>query len=227
MAQIYGRMFGKETLSRSHLKVIELVGFNKSVLELGSSTGYITRFLKQNGCKIDIVEIDRDDFKKAKVYAAKGYLGSLEDEKLLGKLKDKYEIILAMDILEHLKNPESLLKKLKKNLNKKGRIIISLPNIACWEIRRDLFFKGKFEYQPSGILDQTHLRFYTYESAQELILKSGYKILQLIKMEYSYPLRRFILRFRSLGMVLDNMIVNLGIKNFPNFFTQHLIIEAS
>lgn len=226
MSQVYGKIFEKELLSPTHLKIIDLVGKDKTVLELGSSTGYLTKEFKKNNCAVDIAEIDEEDAQKAKKYARSTYVGNLDDTDFVNKIRGKYDVVVAADVLEHLKNPENVLKQLQKNLNKNGLILISLPNIACWQIRKDLFFKGKFEYEDWGILDKTHLRFYTYETIQKLIRNCGYKIIEVLQIETDYPFKLTILRIPVLGELFDKVIGKKIIKSFPNLCTSHMIIQA-
>lgn len=226
MGQVYGKIFEKEILSPTHLKIIELVGSNKSILELGCSTGYLTKEFLKNGCSVDIVEKDPDDYKQAQKYAKKAFRGSLDDEYLLKKIDQKYDFVVAADILEHLQNPENALKLLKKNLNKSGLLIISTPNIACWQIRKDLFFKGEFEYQDLGIMDKTHLKFFTYKTIQKMLNSLGYRISHIHKIEVDYPLRQTVLNMGILGKFFDGLIGKNIIKAFPNLCTAHMILEA-
>ncbi len=226
MSQVYGKIFKDNPLSTTHVKIIDLVGKNSQVLELGCSTGYLTKELKKNGCIIDVVELDADDLKVASTYARSAYHGNLDDDKFLVSLNKKYDVIIASDVLEHLKNPENVLKKLKKNLKESGRIIISMPNIACWSMRKELFFKGNFEYQDSGILDRTHLRFYTYNSIQQLIKNAGFKNFKRIPIELQFPFRSEILKIVYFGKRVDRILREFLEKNHPNFAVYHFIVEV-
>ena len=81
----------------------------------------------------------------------------------------KFDLIIFADILEHTIHPEKILEYYSTNLLKqKGKIIISVPNIANWNIRLKLLF-GKFDYTKTGILDETHLKFFTYNSIKKII----------------------------------------------------------
>lgn len=227
MSQVYGKIFSNGNLSETHLKIIEMVGFNKEVLELGSSTGYLTKQMKANNCQVDIVEIDETDAKVAEKFARRAYVGSLEDLDVIKKIDSKYDVIVASNILEHLKNPFKVMRLIKDKLKKDGQILIALPNIACWAIRKDLFLKGKFDYQETGILDKTHLRFFTYFTAQDLVRESGLKILNIVPMEISYPLHFKILKLGYLGKILDRIISVKLLKQSPNLTVSHLLIVAS
>lgn len=226
MTTIYGKICQSQPFSRTHLKIIELVGKKKKVLELGCSTGYLTYEFGKNGCHVDVVEKDSDDILEAKKFAQTSLQGDLDNEKLLDKLTDQYDVVVASEILEHLKDPLIVLKKIKRNLKKGGRLIISMPNIATWSIRRDLFFKGKFEYQESGILDRTHLRFYTYQTVQDLVREAGFSKFKMIATEIDYPFRKSILKNSYLEAKIDPNLTNFLLNKFPNFCVQHYIVEV-
>lgn len=226
MSQVYGKIFGNGNLSETHLKIIETVGSNKEVLELGSSTGYLTKEMKANHCQVDIVEIDEVDAKVAEKFARKAYVGSLEDLDVIKKIDGQYDVIVASNILEHLKDPLKILCLIKGKLKKNGQILIALPNIACWAIRKDLFLKGRFEYQETGILDKTHLRFYTYFTAQDLIGQSSLKIVKIIPTELSYPWRFKLLQLGHLGKLVDRVVGSNLLKLFPNLVISHSIMVA-
>lgn len=226
MSQVYGKIFSNNPLSTTHLKILDLVGQKKEVLELGCSTGYLTKKLKENNCVVDVLEIDPDDLKKAKEFARSAFLGDLDNEEVFKTLTKKYDVIISSDVLEHLKNPDKVLKKFKSNLKANGRILISMPNIACWSMRRELFFKGNFEYQESGILDKTHLRFFTFNTIQKLIKQSGYNNFKMIPVELQYPFREAILKVVYFGKRIDRVLREFLEKNHPNFAVYHFMVEV-
>jgi hypothetical protein len=77
--------------------------------------------------------------------------------------------------LEHLIDPEYVLSKLKTNLKKDGLLVVSLPNVANIYVRMSLLF-GRFNYHSKGLLDKTHLHFYTISTASSMLAKTGWKI---------------------------------------------------
>ena len=226
MSQIYGRIFDEKGLSLTHLKIVELVGKDKGVLELGSSIGYLTKQMVLNNCQVDIVEVDEEDARAAKRFARKAYVGSLEEINTIERIDDTYDVVVASNILEHLKNPDKTLQLIKEKLKKDGKILVALPNIACWAIRKDLFFRGKFNYQETGILDKTHLRFYTYYTAQSLVKQNGLKIVDIIPTEISYPLRFKVLKLGYPGLFIDRVVSSNLVKFFPNLIISHFIMVA-
>lgn len=169
----------KEALNKSltvQSQVVNLTGQDKRVLEVGCNTGETSLVLKRNGCEVTGIEINRAAAKIAKNICKEVIIGDIEKDETWEKIKGEFDVIIFADILEHLKNPREILKKIKRYLKEDGFLIISLPNIANWRIRLSLLF-GRFEYKSTGILDETHLRFYTLKSAQELIQKN-YKIVK-------------------------------------------------
>lgn len=148
----------------------------KSILDVGCNNGYVGLNSSLNEAKFYGLDWSDDAIQIArKTYAdvIKVDLNSLAA--LPWGLK--FDCIIFGDILEHLINPEEVLKNLTKNyLCEGGVVVISLPNIANYAIRLRLLF-GNFDYQDSGILDRTHLHFYTRKTAQELIRKSSLEVL--------------------------------------------------
>lgn len=228
---IYEQIYKEHGLSPSQQQIIKIASQSlekgrKRLLELGSSTGYMTQIFKKMGFAVDIVENDSTSVKKAQKYSVKSFIGSLDDDKLLQKITDKYDVIVAADVLEHLVNPDQVLDSMRKNLSQKGTIIISVPNIASWQIRKDLFFKGQFEYQESGILDKTHLIFFNFFTIQKLLEKKDFKIKSIDLYEVDYPLRDTIIRVPMIGKILLKYFDKLMIKNYPNLSARHLVVEV-
>lgn len=149
-----------------HTKALDIVGKKKRVLEIGCATGQISRRLTENGCEVIGIEIDKESSAIAKKYCREVLICDIETIEDL-PYRD-FDYILLLDVLEHLRSPLALLKKLNAYVNEKGCIVISLPNVANWRVRWDLLF-GRFEYSEYGILDKSHLRFFNEESAREIM----------------------------------------------------------
>ena len=91
-----------------------------------------------------------------------------------------YDCLVFNDVLEHLIDPWAFLKRTRKYLSKDGWLLASIPNLQNHKILRKLLWNGDFRYAESGILDRTHLRFFTYKSAMELLQDSGFQIERMI-----------------------------------------------
>ena len=157
----------------------DLIDNSSDVLEFGCACGRLTKHLKEKkNCKITIVEIDEEAGKEASQYAENSFLGSevgdIEKYIWSEKLKLKFDYIIFADVLEHLYYPDKVLARCKKFLKPNGSILVSVPNIAHNSIIIDLI-KNKFNYQKTGLLDDTHIRFFTNSSFKEMLKKIGLK----------------------------------------------------
>lgn len=148
------------------------------VLELGPSIGtLISHLVNDKNCIADIVEIDEESGKKAARFARVSCIGpqqgDLEQDIWFQKLADnRYDYIIILDVLEHIKNPLEVLKKLSQLLAAEGMILLSIPNIAHNSVILHLL-QNKFEYTSVGLLDNTHVHFYTYQSIKSLLKEAG------------------------------------------------------
>jgi 2-polyprenyl-3-methyl-5-hydroxy-6-metoxy-1,4-benzoquinol methylase/glycosyltransferase involved in cell wall biosynthesis len=157
-------------------KVLKLVGKNKRVLELGCGCGHMSRALSEQGCHVVGIEIHPQAAQTASAACERVIVGDLDYlnfDKELGS--DRFDVVLAADVLEHLKDPLFVLQAIKQFLLPHGYIVVSVPNVAHISIRLALL-AGKFPYSPMGLLDQTHLRFLTRESLETLIESAQFAI---------------------------------------------------
>jgi len=164
---------GDDSLS----KIIKYIEPDTAVLELGPATGYLTEYMqKKLNCSVDCVEISSEMAEVAEKYCRHMLVADLDKIDLQEQFKDEtYDCILMTDVLEHLKENEKILKSCRNLLKENGKFILSVPNIAHASIIGGLF-KGKFEYRDEGLLDQTHLRFFTRESITGLLEKCHFSI---------------------------------------------------
>lgn len=147
-----------------------------SVLEIGCATGFVGRYLiKHKKCKVVGIELGIDEAREARKVLHNVYAGDIEDPKVLNLVTEKFDVVYASALLEHLKDPWKALKDWRRFLKKNGLLIITTSNIVHWSQRIN-FVKGNFEYKDYGLLDNTHLRFFTTKTFPKLVLDSGYKI---------------------------------------------------
>ncbi len=158
---------------------LSIIGSGKQVLELGCATGYTTRLLTQHlYCTVTGVEYAPEAAERARPFCQQLILGDVETEEVLEHLAGPYDIILAGDILEHLRYPERILLRLKPALKPGGSWVISVPNIAHWSVRKELLL-GRFNMTDRGIMDATHLRWFTRRTLTMLLVQSGYRVQRL------------------------------------------------
>ncbi len=210
---VYEQIFKKYGLSPTQQEIIKIVGSEKTVLEIGASTGYMTRAFLDNGCIVDVVEKDQNALKKIPKNVRKKIGQSIEGLRVVSLVAD-YDFIVMADVLEHLVAPEETLKKLLKIPSTDAKLIISLPNIACWAMRKQLFFNGDFEYQESGFLDKTHLHFYTVNTLPKLLGETGWRVDSIIGTITRLPLEGLTGRIPFVYSWLVNKYKNLSYYHF-------------
>jgi O-antigen biosynthesis protein len=147
----------------------------RRVLELGCADGFISQYLVERGCSVTGIEIDVEAAKRARQWCDQVLTCDLNLPTWTEMVGDDFDTVLCGDVLEHLADPWTVLRQISKVLAKNGRIVISLPNVANLRVRL-MLLGGKFRYEEHGILDITHLRFFTLKTARELIEQSGYRI---------------------------------------------------
>ncbi len=231
--QIYPEKFNDPFSSHSRihnkLKTQNLEG--KRVLELGVGDAALTKKMFEMGAIVDVIEMDAVSSESAAPYCRKVYRMDIENTGKTGP-KDQYDIIVAADILEHLKDPELILSRLKTYLKTGGLLIVSLPNVANIYVRLNVLF-GRFPYHTKGILDKTHLHFYTLKTAEQLLIKTGWVIehreITSIPLCTVFPFltrRIFILKFFfRLTKMMKGLLAYQGIFYCINPNRPHLLIE--
>lgn len=174
-------------INNTHTKVLSLVGKGKRVLEVGCATGYMTKqMITGQQCRVTALEIDPESAELARQAGATVLTGDVQDEGVLEQLDGPFEVVVMADVVEHLREPEIVLSRLRLLLEPNGSLILSVPNIAHWTVRVSLL-RGQFEYSEKGILDNSHLRFFTRKSIVRLLQESGYRVVRFESM-YVFPL---------------------------------------
>lgn len=148
------------------------------VLEGGVSSGYLAGEITTAGRHVDGIEIDPDAARLAEKVCDRVIVGDLESVDV-DELRDDYSVLLFGDTLEHLADPGSLLVKLRPRLRPGGSLVVSIPNVANWSMRLALLF-GRWEYKDRGLLDRTHLRFFTKRTAVRLVEGAGFRVDSLV-----------------------------------------------
>jgi 2-polyprenyl-3-methyl-5-hydroxy-6-metoxy-1,4-benzoquinol methylase len=159
-----------------HRRILRAIGSTKSVLELGCAAGAMSRALQEQGCSVIALEIDAEAASAALPYCERVIVCDLDRYDLADAAQGRdFDFIVAADVLEHLKDPARTLGQARQLLKPSGRLAISLPNVAHGAIRLALL-SGSFAYTDTGLLDRTHLRFFTRESAIRLLESAGFEV---------------------------------------------------
>ncbi len=164
----------KDQPNDAWFKIFQFIKPNSTILDIGCSSGKLGAALKKEK-KVHVigVDIDKDDVELAKK--------NLDDASLLNIEKDdpshlgKFDYIIMADVIEHLVDPVGALKKVTELLNKNGKLVFSIPNMANVTTRIELL-KGKFEYKDFGLLDRTHLHFYDHKEVNRVFDAAGFVV---------------------------------------------------
>lgn len=168
------------TSNTAPANVIRLVGEGKRVLEVGCGPGSITKVLaRQNGCRITGFEIDPAAIEKVTPYCEAVLQVDLNAADWPRKLDgvDRFDVVVAADVLEHLYDPWATLQRMASLINENGYLVISLPHVGHAAIMSCLL-NGDFEYRDWGLLDRTHIRFFGLRNIEALFAQAGLKIVE-------------------------------------------------
>jgi SAM-dependent methyltransferase len=197
----------------------EMIGRDKDVLELGCATGRVTRYLtEQLGCRVTGVEFDPQAAELARPFCRRFIVGDLASDVTLRQAAGAYDVILAGDVLEHLREPARVMAVLRNSLKPGGTWVISVPNIAHWSVRKELL-RGRFDFTDTGVMDRTHLRWFTVKTLSEMIEGAGYAV-QRMDAVYTVPLQDQ-LHLRGLARWLQRQRIA------PGFFGIQLVVQAT
>lgn len=177
----------------------------KRILEIGCAGGQTGKALREMGFEEIVgIEINEDAASIGKAYYDQVIIGDVEKVGLpFGRCH--FDCILYGDVLEHLIDPWRVLKEHRSLLKKGGAIICSIPNIRHYRVIRRLVFRGKWEYADSGMLDRTHLRFFTLGSIRKMVEEAGFEIRDLVKRPSAPSWLKFLNRMLA-GRLIDLLV---------------------
>ena len=209
---------GDDSLAR----LLRRIPKGASVLELGPATGYCSRYLREAlDCTVDAVELSAEMAEHARPWCRRLVVGNVEELDLEQVLGDQaYEIILCADVIEHLRDPWSLARKLSQRLTPGGRLLLSVPNVGYLGLLVDLL-RGNFRYRDEGLLDRTHLRFFTFDSLRELLEQTGWHVWAAEQVALSLTDSEFRVRLETLSPALrDELLAR------PDALCYQWVVEA-
>ena len=176
-----------------------------SLLDVGCGIGSLgKKFKEQHNCCVtgieivpEVADIAKQNIDKIFCYDLENYQAPFKDS--------EFDCIVFADILEHLKEPEKIFGEYLRFLKKGGNTIVSIPNVRNLDVISDLI-NGKWEYKDSGILDRTHLRFFTNLEFMKIISRLNLEILNIDYLDYD--------NFKNLR--LYNGVLNFGRLSIKN-----------
>jgi len=215
----------KDFEGSSHRILIDLIRrFAKRsgrLLDLGASSGHLgaavrDHFARTVGFEYEVACIAslRQSFDAATIC----------DLERVKRLPPRLDAIVLADVLEHLRDPTSLLRLVKESLAANGRLFVSVPNIANVTVRLGLLF-GVFEYRDRGILDNTHLRFYTMRTIRRELEHAGFRVLAV--RGSSVPIRLIVGGWMpELVLRLGERVLTFATRLWKSLFAYQIILVA-
>lgn len=156
--------------NNSLLLILQQIKPNSTVLEFGPANGRLTKYLnKELNCDVYLAELDEEAGNEALKYGKELVVGDIENYEWYEKFREiKFDYILFADVLEHLRDPKSVLAKSKLLLKQNGSFLLSVPNMAHNSVLIDLM-RNELCYTSVGLLDNTHIHFFTYNSLERML----------------------------------------------------------
>lgn len=159
-------------------EILELLGVNyQKSLDVGCGTGRFSLGLKKSQ-KVKAahgVELFPAAILEAKKNLDQVFVLDLSKDTPSSEMRD-YDLVLALDVLEHMMEPWTALKKIRDCMKKDASLVVSLPNVRNFRVVLPLLLKGDWKYEESGLLDSTHIRFFTKKTAIQLLEGAGFEI---------------------------------------------------
>jgi len=217
---------GRTPVSAEKQAVLERIPGGARILEVGAHTGFFSACLRERGCRVTALEVDPRAAAHAAASADRLVVGDVEDPAVRARLDGPYDAVLFMHVLEHLVDPWAVLRAMRGQVAHDGRLVVLLPNVACWRIRKALFLAGAFEYEDTGILDRTHLRFFTLDSARGLLETSGYDVGECVGTDVCVPLERRLSRLPFGRRIAARWRRSL-VRRHPNLCTEIALFTAT
>jgi 2-polyprenyl-3-methyl-5-hydroxy-6-metoxy-1,4-benzoquinol methylase len=149
------------------MKLLALLDRPGRVLDVGCSTGYLAERLQQHGATVVGLDVDERSAELARRHCVEVHVGDVETMELPFE-PGSFDAVVCGDLIEHLRDPQAMLARLRPLLRPGGRLVLSTPNIANWAMRLSLLF-GRFRYTEWGILDKTHTHFFTRKTLRECL----------------------------------------------------------
>ena len=189
---------GESYYTHTRIDIIAMLDpIPKTVLEVGCGTGNTLGHLKEKGTGSTFgIELKRSVAKKAMTIVDHVAVGDIESMEWPFPGQE-FDCIIFGDVLEHLDDPWDVVKRLSNFLRVGGQVVASLPNVRFYGVSLPLLFGGRWTYTEEGILDRTHLRFFTRKTGIELISRGG---LVVNKVSSNYGPKRHLVNRITLGI---------------------------
>lgn len=205
--------------------IVNMIPKGARVLDVGCAAGAISQLIADK-CHAEVVGVEPDP-DRAALAASRGlnvHVGTLEPS-LISEI-GAFDIVLFSDVLEHLPNPQATLLLAREVLRPGAYAVVSLPNVAHWSVRLEIL-QGRFRYQECGIMDATHLKWFTRASAISLLESAGFRVTAYnVSLGAGLPDNT---RRRPMSWLSDNhrlALLQWGCRHWPTLFGAQHIFKA-
>ncbi len=175
----YSREVHFDDLNNVHTFAVLAVPPGSRVLDLGAADGSVARVLAARGCDVTAVERDPDGVRALAAAGLRAVRADLDHDGDLGLPSGAYDVVLLLDVLEHLVDPAAVLARATRWLAPGGRVMLSVPHVAHAAVRLSLL-QGRFPRTDIGLLDRTHLHFFDREQVEALLTGAGLSALDTL-----------------------------------------------
>lgn len=197
--------------------VLAQVPRGSRVLDVGCGGGAMGAWLTaSHGCTVVGVTHNHAEAEAARGQIEQVVIADLDsfDPAPLGR----FDCVICSHVLEHLSDPQRLLAALRQTLASEGVLVVALPNVLFWRQRLE-FMRGRFAYSDGGLMDRTHIRFFDWDTAAQLLRDAGYA---LDKRDASGS----VPGSRRLGRALSRHLDRVGLELFPGLFGFQFVLRA-
>ncbi|MFK7859633.1 MAG: class I SAM-dependent methyltransferase [Granulosicoccus sp.] len=173
----------------------------RTMLDVGCGEGLFGKTAKKKfGAEVWGIDINKSSVEQAENNLDKAFFGDVSH--LFDVLPDKYfDVIYFNDVLEHMVDPYRLLKDIQSKLSANGLVVASIPNIRYHRVLTQILLKRDFKYEKAGVMDETHMRFFTQKSIRRMFVEAGYEPITLEPINKGKSIRPLFYQLVSLGLI--------------------------
>ncbi|MGH7391354.1 MAG: class I SAM-dependent methyltransferase [Candidatus Rokuibacteriota bacterium] len=208
----------------SHSIILDWLGpgGGRRLLDVGAAEGLLSRPLTERGWRVTALEADAEAARVGARHCERMVVASADGP--LPDLGGPFDVIVCADVLEHLVDPESALARLVTHLAPGGAVVVSIPNVAHLWIRLGLL-AGRFDYADRGILDRTHLRFFTRRTLEALLATTVLTVERFTATPA--PLYQVVpVRWHGRGLAVVHELSALVARGLPRLFAYQFVVLA-
>lgn len=217
------RVYGGEV----NVPLVDLLHGNCGrILDVGCGAGDNAALIKSRNsdCEVFGITHSATEATRAQAHMAKCWLADIEGDLPEDLGNQLFDVLVFSHVLEHLRRPDEILARFSRLLHRGGQVLIAVPNILSWRMRVQ-FLRGDFKYIPGGVLDDTHLRFFTYFTADQCLLAEC-SDLELIEKVVTGNIPLWWLRRHVFPKVWSEGLDRWGCRHWPNLIGHQILMRA-